>query len=76
MPKALNQDAVVLGKMRGKAMLRSVKRKPRKVNKIIAAVHLGALGGAIGGPARAKALPRERRIEIAKQGAKARHKKG
>lgn len=37
-----------------------------------AAVALGKLGGKKGGPARAKALSKERRSEIAKAGAKAR----
>jgi len=40
-----------------------------------AAVALGKLGGKKGGPARAKALSKKRRSEIAKKAAKARWKK-
>jgi len=40
-----------------------------------AAVALGRLGGAKGGPARAKALSRKRRSAIAQKAAKARWKK-
>jgi hypothetical protein len=37
---------------------------------------LGRLGGKVGGPARAKALSREKRAEIARKAAKARWRKG
>jgi hypothetical protein len=40
-----------------------------------AAVALGKLGGAKGGKARAEALSRRRRVEIAKEAAKARWQK-
>ncbi len=39
-----------------------------------AAVTLGKLGGKVGGPARDKSLPKARKIEIAKLGAKHRWK--
>lgn len=45
--------------------------KPKKATK---AAQWGAQGGRIGGPARAKALPKARRTEIARQGGKARQK--
>lgn len=40
------------------------------------AVVLGRLGGKKGGPARAKKLSKQRRVEIAKKAAEARWKKG
>jgi hypothetical protein len=46
-----------------------------KDNKNIHAVELGRLGGLKGGKARAKKLSKAKRIEIAKQGAKARWQK-
>jgi len=46
------------------------KHKPKNQ----AAVTLGKLGGKVGGPARDKALPKARKIEIAKIGAKYRWK--
>ena len=45
---------------------------PPEPEKNPAAVALGKLGGAKGGPARAKALSKKRRAEIAKKAAKAR----
>jgi hypothetical protein len=46
--------------------------KPSEPEKNPAAVALGKLGGAKGGPARAKALSKKRRAEIAKKAAHAR----
>lgn len=47
----------------------------KKLEKCPYAVLSGSLGGWRGGPARAKALSKERRVEIAKMGAAARWKK-
>jgi hypothetical protein len=48
---------------------------PEEPTKDAASVELGRLGGLKGGPARAKKLSRERRIEIAKKAAAARWSK-
>jgi hypothetical protein len=49
--------------------------RPPEAKKNPAAVALGRLGGAKGGPARAKALSKKRRAEIARKAARARWKK-
>jgi hypothetical protein len=70
MPKAVNYDAVELGKLRGK--VKGTKKKSHKVDKLPAAVGLGSLGGKVGGPARAKVLNAKKRSAIASKGGKAR----
>lgn len=57
----------------GNKPLKPTKETPPKKNP--AAVALGRLGGLKGGKARAKKLSKERRIEIAKEAAKARWNK-
>lgn len=52
------------------------KYKPKRGQKLQAAVELGKRGGKVGGPARAKALAPSQRKAIAKKGAKARWKGG
>ncbi len=73
MPKNVNYDAVILGRLRQQE--KSPHKKPHKANKLPAAVNLGGLGGKVGGPARAKTLSAKRRKQIAVQGGKARQKK-
>ncbi len=67
--------AVMLGKLRAHKEAGPKKAKAHKVDKTPCAVDLGRKGGKQGGPARAKALPKKRRVEIASMGAKAKHKK-
>lgn len=67
MPKRSRTDPILLAK-------KVFDKIEAETGKNPAAVALGKLGGAKGGPARAKALSAERRREIAQRAAKSRWK--
>jgi len=70
-PRDPNQLAYLIGQI----ATGEVKEESQPDTRNAAAVALGALGAAKGGKARAKALTKKRKVEIAKKAAKARWKK-
>lgn len=72
-PRDVNVLAArILAEAIGDAPKRKPETTPEEEGKNPAAVALGRMGGKKGGKARAAKLSRKRRVEIAKEGAKAR----